>query len=124
MQLAAVVVISLLGVCAVWGEEAAKFAAGPTVKRVGEGFEISFELSRATDATVRVIDAEGKIVRHLASGMLGTRLYDLVADPVERKNIAREHPDIVKKMRAHLEAWQASVERSLSGQDYPGGLKK
>lgn len=48
----------------------------------------------------------------------GLELYDLVADPKETKNIAAENPQIVAKMKADLESWQASVEQSLSGADY------
>ena len=51
--------------------------------------------------------------------MLIKRVYDLVADPAEAKDLAAETPEVVKKMAAQLEAWQQSVERSLFGQDYP-----
>jgi hypothetical protein len=33
-------------------------------------------------------------------------------------NIAKENPEIVAAMMKQLHAWQASVERSLSGADY------
>ncbi len=46
------------------------------------------------------------------------RLYDLENDPGEATNIAKEKPEIVDKMMKQLHAWQASVERSLSGADY------
>jgi hypothetical protein len=39
-------------------------------------------------------------------------------DPEEATNIAKENPEIVDKMMKQLHAWQASVERSLSGADY------
>ncbi len=45
-------------------------------------------------------------------------LYDIIADPAERKNLADEKPEVVARMKAALETWQASVEKSLSGQDY------
>ncbi|HUT32388.1 MAG TPA: sulfatase-like hydrolase/transferase [Planctomycetota bacterium] len=48
----------------------------------------------------------------------GLELYDLVADPNETKNLAAEKPDVVARMRATLDEWQASVERSLAGLDY------
>lgn len=51
-------------------------------------------------------------------GQSGPQLYDLTADPYERRDVAREHPDIVKSMTAEMEAWQRSVELSLSGRDY------
>jgi arylsulfatase A-like enzyme len=45
-------------------------------------------------------------------------LYDIVADPSERENIAAEHPQIVERMKGILEEWQASCEASLEGKDY------
>jgi len=48
-------------------------------------------------------------------------LYDLVDDPAETTNIASKHPEIVKRMKAELENWLASVLRSNSGKDYPEG---
>jgi arylsulfatase A-like enzyme len=48
----------------------------------------------------------------------GAQLYDLLADPRETTDIAAQHPDIVRRMTAELEAWQRSVERSLTGADY------
>ncbi len=45
-------------------------------------------------------------------------LFDLEADPGETTDIAANHPEIVQRMRAELETWQRSVEKSLSGADY------
>ncbi len=45
-------------------------------------------------------------------------LYDLAADPAETRDLAEEKPELVARMKAELEQWQASVERSLAGQDY------
>jgi len=47
-----------------------------------------------------------------------TELYDLVADPYETKNLADQHPEIVRRMTEELHAWQRSVEISLTGADY------
>jgi arylsulfatase A-like enzyme len=52
------------------------------------------------------------------------RLYDLENDPEEATNIAKENPEVVDKMLKQLHAWQASVERSLSGADYAKGKDK
>jgi len=46
------------------------------------------------------------------------RLFDLLEDPRETKNVADQYPDVVKTMTAQLEEWQRSVERSLTGADY------
>jgi arylsulfatase A-like enzyme len=47
-----------------------------------------------------------------------TELFDIVADPLEKRDLAADKPKIKARMKAQLEAWQASVERSLAGQDY------
>jgi len=48
----------------------------------------------------------------------GKELYDLQADPGEKKNVAAEHPDIVKQMRAGYEAWLKDVS-ATRGYDPP-----
>ncbi len=47
-------------------------------------------------------------------------LYDLIEDPGEKRDLAAEKPDIVKRMAATLEQWRASCKNSLAGQDYQG----
>jgi arylsulfatase A-like enzyme len=49
-------------------------------------------------------------------------LYDLTSDPSEKHNSAAQHPEIVNRMKAELEAWRGSVKKSNEGNDYPGGL--
>ncbi|MBN1422423.1 MAG: sulfatase-like hydrolase/transferase [Planctomycetes bacterium] len=56
--------------------------------------------------------------RRVAGGRFALSLYDLRADPVEEIDIAAKEPDIVADTAKRLEAWQASVERSLAGGDY------
>lgn len=48
-----------------------EFAAAPTVTRAGDAVTVSFEAKAACDATVCIEDASGRILRHLASGLLG-----------------------------------------------------
>ena len=38
-------------------------------------------------------------------------LYDLNADPAESKNLAAQHPDIVKRLSAKVEAWVATLPK-------------
>ncbi len=45
-------------------------------------------------------------------------LYDMIADPLEKNDLAEAKPELVAKMTAELRDWQRSVERSLSGADY------
>jgi hypothetical protein len=48
-----------------------EFATKPTVEKKGDGFVIRFTSKAACDATVMILDKDGRIVRHLASGVLG-----------------------------------------------------
>ena len=38
-------------------------------------------------------------------------LYDKTADPAESRNVAAQHPDIVKKLSAKIEAWVATLPK-------------
>ena len=48
-----------------------EFAAKPQVKKQGANYVVTFASKAACDATVAIVDGKGKIVRHLASGVLG-----------------------------------------------------
>ena len=52
------------------------------------------------------------------------QLYDVSKDPKETTDLAAKEPDRVARMTAALEAWKASVEKSLSGADYPKAVGK
>jgi arylsulfatase A-like enzyme len=43
----------------------------------------------------------------------GNELYDLRDDPGQKKNIAAEQDEVVKKMRAHYEKWWAEIEPKI-----------
>jgi len=45
-------------------------------------------------------------------------LYDLASDPAEERDVAAENPRFVANLKGALQRWQASVERSLTGEDY------
>ena len=49
-------------------------------------------------------------------------LYDITVDPSEKTDLAAKHPEILNRMKAELEHWQQSVQRSLRGEDYKGKL--
>ncbi len=40
----------------------------------------------------------------------GQELYDVAADPGQKKNVADKHPEIVQAMREHYERWWTEVE--------------
>lgn len=48
-------------------------------------------------------------------------LYDIKADPKETTNIASARPEVFAAMKSAFEAWNASVDRSEQGKDYPEG---
>lgn len=39
-------------------------------------------------------------------------LYDIIADPAESKNVAKQHPDIVKRLSAKVESWVATLPKA------------
>ena len=47
------------------------FTKKPTATRTGDKMKIEFTVDRATDVAVTIEDAKGKIIRHLAGGVLG-----------------------------------------------------
>ncbi len=49
------------------------------------------------------------------------QLYDLAADPNETRDVSAEQPEIAARMKAALLAWNASVDASFAGKDYPEG---
>lgn len=48
------------------------FIAKPAASKEAEKTKISFAVSAPTDVEVAILDAEGKVVRHLVAGVLGT----------------------------------------------------
>ena len=47
------------------------FTSKPSAKKEKNGVAISFGVSKATDVEIAILDAQGKIIRHLAAGLLG-----------------------------------------------------
>ncbi|MDP6115320.1 MAG: sulfatase-like hydrolase/transferase [Planctomycetota bacterium] len=62
--------------------------------------------------------APGKKETQPKEPALKYKLYDLLDDPSESKDIAAEHPEVYKSMAATLEAWVASCRQSSAGKDY------
>src|SRR5262245_33530558 len=52
-------------------QEVFEFSRRPQVSRKGDRVEIAFATKAGCDVTIAIEDAQGKIVRHLASGVLG-----------------------------------------------------
>ena len=68
--------LSLFGLILLTGlfcaaQSAAVFTQGPAVAQQGDIVVITFTISEATDVEVGIADANGKIINHLAAGVLG-----------------------------------------------------
>jgi arylsulfatase A-like enzyme len=50
--------------------------------------------------------------------LAGWMLFDLLADPGEKNDLAAAKPDLVKQMAATVEQWRASCKKSSEGADY------
>jgi hypothetical protein len=55
------------------GEKPPVFTSGPKAAKTSKGAQISFEVSTATDVEVTVLDGQGRVIRHLAAGVLGDK---------------------------------------------------
>ncbi len=51
-------------------------------------------------------------------------LYDLKNDPTEKNNLINTQPKIAKQMIGAYKKWSESVESSIAGTDYTGGLSE
>lgn len=50
-----------------------------------------------------------------------SELYDLEADPNETTDLATQKPEVMAAMQAKFDAWNAGVQASFEGKDYPEG---
>ncbi|MFN2351019.1 MAG: sulfatase, partial [Kiritimatiellia bacterium] len=48
-------------------------------------------------------------------------LYDLDRDQAETNNIAEQYPEVFERLKARCLEWNASVDASVAGRDYPPG---
>ena len=59
-------------------------------------------------------DVQYKLYMHGRS----TELYDMLKDPYEKTNIAKEHPESVDTLKKGFEKWYGSCEESFKGKEY------
>jgi arylsulfatase A-like enzyme len=68
------------------------------------------------------LDNDWKLVRNYTSGEDGAfELYNVVGDPSESNNLIKQRPDIAARMMKELSTWDATIDRSITGADYPAG---
>ncbi|MDQ3622869.1 MAG: sulfatase-like hydrolase/transferase [Verrucomicrobiota bacterium] len=60
----------------------------------------------------------GKKGKESGEALSTVLLYDVAKDPKETTDLAAQEPERITRMTAALEAWKASVEKSLAGADY------
>ncbi len=60
-----------------------------------------------------VVEPSGKDPRSSGSSV---RLFDIIADPSERTNLATKRPDDVRRMLQSLDEWRRSVRGSFDGE--------
>jgi sugar lactone lactonase YvrE len=68
-------------------EEPFEFARGPQVTRAGDRVTVTFETKAFCDVTVAVEDQSGRIVRHLACGVLGPNAPEPFQKNLRRQTI-------------------------------------
>jgi arylsulfatase A-like enzyme len=57
-----------------------------------------------------LVKEEGCVMWNKWRWVNGKELYDIKTDPGQQKNVAADHPDIVKKLSDHYEAWWKGIE--------------
>ncbi len=77
---------SLPGQASLAGETVPKITAGPVVKRDGATVKINFGVNVATDVEVAILDTKGKVIRHLAAGLLGPK----APKPFKKDSLSQE----------------------------------
>lgn len=88
------------------------FTRDPDARHAPIGFR--FRAKRA------LVDDRYKLLTDdLAAGKF--ELYDLAADPAEKHDIAGEQPERVERMKRQLFGWDATMDASFAGKDYPEG---
>ena len=68
------------------------------------------------------LDNDYKLMRNYTSDTPDAyELYNLIGDPREQQNLIEQQPQIATRMRSELDAWNRSVDASITGADYPEG---
>lgn len=92
------------------------FTGGPDAPEE-RGGPIGF---RYAGARALVGDRHKLVTTDLDGGVF--ELYDLVADPAESQDLSVQEPAVFARMKEQLLEWDAGVEESFAGRDYPEGV--
>ena len=67
-----------------------------------------------------LVDNEFKLYsRNVSKGDF--ELYDLGEDPAEKEDVGTRHPEVAQRLRKLFQEWNATVDASVAGKDYPSG---
>jgi arylsulfatase A-like enzyme len=55
----------------------------------------------------------GRSARYHSRDDMRPQLYDLLSDPMETKNVATDHPDLLKRLSEKLQSWWPVTERKV-----------
>ena len=68
------------------------------------------------------LDNDVKLVRnYTAESPEAFELYNVIDDPEEQQDLIEQQHEVAARMRAELDAWNRSVDKSVTGADYPEG---
>jgi arylsulfatase A-like enzyme len=86
----------------------AEWASRPAVsERVPNGPNQAPPRDKACEA---IVDGPWKLVRNLTPGYPAHELFEWKADPLDRKDVASRHPDVVVRLGKALDAWRSTAE--------------
>jgi uncharacterized sulfatase len=55
----------------------------------------------------------GRSARYHSRDDMRPQLYDILSDPMETKNVATDHPDLLKRLSEKLQSWWPVTERKV-----------
>jgi arylsulfatase A-like enzyme len=71
-----------------------------------------FWKTNRVQSDIGIRDGQWKLFHPTRKGEV--ELYDLSADPRESTNVAAQHPDIVRRLTAKVEQWQATLPKDYA----------
>lgn len=71
VQICLLALMLWLGEQVIAADSVSGFVLGPRIEKAGNAWKIAFSVSASTDATVAILSSEGRVVKHLAAGVLG-----------------------------------------------------
>ncbi|MFT5464931.1 MAG: arylsulfatase A-like enzyme [Verrucomicrobiales bacterium] len=110
------VVPTMLDLCGVENKAGVKFD-GVSIRQLLEGKEKAWPARMLVTDSQRVRDPikwrKSAVMSNDWRLINGEQLFQIKTDPMQAKNVAGEHPEIVKSMRDFYDAWWADLEPSF-----------